>query len=180
LRTKSTASNLLNDDVAHLPLPQLAARGASCASFGATTAAISTASFFRRSDRLFVVLTFLPSARARSQDGRSKSPYRKSFVLARGAAVTGSRYRHCGCLSSGLSKMPQKFPQNIKSPETPRQQELADRMNTAKSVISRRESGQHPTPPQTLRWLGTALEGRALLGFDFGTQACPERELVGL
>ena len=60
------------------------------------------------------------------------------------------------------------------------QQELAEHMGTAASVISRIESGQHRTSAETLRRLAEALEGRAVLGFEFGTQAEPERELVTL
>jgi ribosome-binding protein aMBF1 (putative translation factor) len=60
------------------------------------------------------------------------------------------------------------------------QQELAQRMGTTASVISRIESGQHRTSAETLRRLAEALEGHAVLGFEFGTQAKPERELVAL
>lgn len=60
------------------------------------------------------------------------------------------------------------------------QQQVAERMGTTTSVISRIESGQHRTSTETLRRLAEALEGHALLGFDFGTEADPERELVAL
>lgn len=60
------------------------------------------------------------------------------------------------------------------------QQQVAERMGTTTSVISRIESGQHRTSTETLRRLAEALEGHALLGFDFGTEAEPERELVAL
>lgn len=60
------------------------------------------------------------------------------------------------------------------------QQELANRMATTASVISRIESGQHRTSAETLRRLAQALEGTAVVGFDFGTRANPERELVTL
>lgn len=60
------------------------------------------------------------------------------------------------------------------------QQELADRMGTTKSVVSRIESRQHRTGAETLRRLAAALEGQAVFGFDFGTEAAPERELVAL
>lgn len=49
------------------------------------------------------------------------------------------------------------------------QQELADRMGTTKSVISRIESGQHRTSTDTLRRLAEALDGRAVIGFEFGS-----------
>lgn len=60
------------------------------------------------------------------------------------------------------------------------QQDLAQRMDTTASVISRIESGQHRTSTETLRRLGEALEGHAVLGFDFGTTDQPKRELVTL
>jgi ribosome-binding protein aMBF1 (putative translation factor) len=60
------------------------------------------------------------------------------------------------------------------------QQDLAERMGTTASVISRIESGQHRTSTETLRRLAEALEGHALLGFDFGTIDQPAPELVTL
>lgn len=60
------------------------------------------------------------------------------------------------------------------------QEELAKRMGTTGSVISRIESGQHATSANTLKRLGEALEGQALIGFDFGSEKRPKRELVTL
>lgn len=60
------------------------------------------------------------------------------------------------------------------------QEELAKRMGTTASVISRIESGQHATSAKTLKRLGEALEGQAIIGFDFGSEARPKRELVTL
>ena len=60
------------------------------------------------------------------------------------------------------------------------QQALAERMGTTASAISRLESGQHRTSTETLRRLGAALEGRVVLGFEFGPEAEPTRELVAL
>ena len=60
------------------------------------------------------------------------------------------------------------------------QQDLATRMGTTASVISRIESGQHRTSTETLRRLGEALGGRAVVGFEFGTGSQPDRELVQL
>ena len=60
------------------------------------------------------------------------------------------------------------------------QQDLAKRMGTTASVISRIESGQHRTSTETLRRVAEALEGHAILGFDFGTDGQPEQELVRL
>ena len=42
------------------------------------------------------------------------------------------------------------------------------------------ESGQHRTGTETLRRLAEALEGHAVLGFEFATDGEPERELVAL
>jgi ribosome-binding protein aMBF1 (putative translation factor) len=50
------------------------------------------------------------------------------------------------------------------------QQQLADRMGTTKSVISRLESGQHRTSTETLRRVAEALDGHAVVGFDFGSK----------
>jgi len=60
------------------------------------------------------------------------------------------------------------------------QAELARRMGTTPSVVSRIESGQHATNAQTLKRLAEALEGRAVLGVEFGPPESPERELVVL
>jgi len=57
------------------------------------------------------------------------------------------------------------------------QQELATRMGTTASVISRIESGQHRTSTNTLRRLASALDGQAMLGFEFEPG---ETELVAL
>lgn len=60
------------------------------------------------------------------------------------------------------------------------QEELAHRMSTTASVISRIESGQHATSAKTLKRLGEALGGHAVIGFDFGSAKRPKRELVAL
>jgi ribosome-binding protein aMBF1 (putative translation factor) len=60
------------------------------------------------------------------------------------------------------------------------QAELAARMGTTASAISRIESGQHATNAQTLKKLGDAFGGRAVLGFEFGSAEKPERELITL
>jgi ribosome-binding protein aMBF1 (putative translation factor) len=60
------------------------------------------------------------------------------------------------------------------------QEDLAERMGTTASVISRIESGQHATSAKTLKRLGEALDGHAVIGFDFGTGKHPKRELVAL
>lgn len=60
------------------------------------------------------------------------------------------------------------------------QAELADRMGTTASAISRIESGQHATSAQTLKKLADAFGVRAVLGFEAGTAEQPERELVTL
>lgn len=60
------------------------------------------------------------------------------------------------------------------------QAELADRMDTTASAVSRIESGQHATNAQTLKKLADAFGVRAVFGFEDGTAERPERELVTL
>ena len=48
------------------------------------------------------------------------------------------------------------------------QAELAARMGTTASTVSRIESGQHATSPQTLKKLRKAFGAPADLGFEFG------------
>jgi ribosome-binding protein aMBF1 (putative translation factor) len=58
------------------------------------------------------------------------------------------------------------------------QEELAVRMGTSHSAISRIESGQHSTSVQTLQRLAGALEMRFVMGFEHGPAEKPVRELV--
>ncbi|MGH8326966.1 MAG: helix-turn-helix domain-containing protein [Steroidobacteraceae bacterium] len=58
------------------------------------------------------------------------------------------------------------------------QEELAGRMGTSHSAISRIESGQHSTSVQTLQRLAAALEMRFVMGFEHGPAETPIRELV--
>lgn len=58
------------------------------------------------------------------------------------------------------------------------QAQLAGRMGTSHSAISRIESGQHPTSVRTLQRLATALEMRFVMGFEHGPKKRPVRELV--
>lgn len=60
------------------------------------------------------------------------------------------------------------------------QAELASRMGTTASAISRIESGQHATNAQTLKKLADAFGVRAVFGFEAGSAEQPERELVTL
>lgn len=60
------------------------------------------------------------------------------------------------------------------------QQELAERMGTTKSVISRIESGQHRTSTDTLRRLAEALDGHAVIGFEFDSAQPMAPDLVRL
>jgi ribosome-binding protein aMBF1 (putative translation factor) len=60
------------------------------------------------------------------------------------------------------------------------QQELAERMSTTKSVISRIESGQHRSGTDTLRRLAEALDGHAVIGFEFDSNPPATRDLVRL
>jgi ribosome-binding protein aMBF1 (putative translation factor) len=58
------------------------------------------------------------------------------------------------------------------------QQDVAGRMGSTASVISRIESGQHRISTETLRRLAEALEGHAVFGFQF--DGAEEQELVRL
>lgn len=60
------------------------------------------------------------------------------------------------------------------------QEELAKRMHTTASAISRIESGQHATNARTLVRLAEALDARVVLGFEYGPSAKPRRQLVVL
>ena len=53
------------------------------------------------------------------------------------------------------------------------QQQLAKRMHTTASAISRIESGAHATNARTLMRLADALDARAILGFEYGPQRNP-------
>jgi ribosome-binding protein aMBF1 (putative translation factor) len=58
------------------------------------------------------------------------------------------------------------------------QEELATRMGTSHSAISRIESGQHSTSVRTLQRLAAALDMRFVMGFEHGPAEKPVRELV--
>jgi ribosome-binding protein aMBF1 (putative translation factor) len=58
------------------------------------------------------------------------------------------------------------------------QEQLAKRMGTSHSAISRIESGQHRTSVATLERLAEALEVRFVMGFESGPREAPVRELV--
>jgi ribosome-binding protein aMBF1 (putative translation factor) len=58
------------------------------------------------------------------------------------------------------------------------QQEVAERMGTSHSAISRIESGQHPTKQETLTRLAAALEMDYVQGFRFEEAGKPVTELV--
>ena len=58
------------------------------------------------------------------------------------------------------------------------QAELAERMGTSHSAISRIESGQHPTTVTTLQRVAAALDLRFVMGFESGSAKRPVRELV--
>lgn len=60
------------------------------------------------------------------------------------------------------------------------QQELAERVGTSHSVISRIESGQHPTSVTTLRRLANAFETHLVVGFSDEPEALAEHELVAV
>ncbi len=58
------------------------------------------------------------------------------------------------------------------------QKELADRVGTSHSAISRLESGRHKTSVETLHRVADALGVRLVVGFESGPRKAPKRELV--
>jgi ribosome-binding protein aMBF1 (putative translation factor) len=60
------------------------------------------------------------------------------------------------------------------------QQELAERVGTSHSVISRIESGQHPTSVTTLRRLADAFGTHLVVGFEDELANVNETELVAV
>ena len=60
------------------------------------------------------------------------------------------------------------------------QEQLAQRMWTSHSAISRTESGQHRTSVATLERLAQALEVRFVIGFETGPVEAPISELISL
>jgi ribosome-binding protein aMBF1 (putative translation factor) len=60
------------------------------------------------------------------------------------------------------------------------QEQLAERMGTSHSAISRIERGQHRSSVATLERLAQALEARFVMGFETSPREVPVRELVSL
>lgn len=60
------------------------------------------------------------------------------------------------------------------------QEQLAERMGTSHSAISRIETGQHRTSVATLERLAQALEVRFVMGFEKGSREASARERVSL
>ncbi|MGH9160374.1 MAG: helix-turn-helix transcriptional regulator [Vicinamibacteraceae bacterium] len=60
------------------------------------------------------------------------------------------------------------------------QQELARRVGTSHSAISRLESGRHKTSVETLQRVAEALGVRLVLGFESRSEDAPMRELVSI
>ncbi len=58
------------------------------------------------------------------------------------------------------------------------QKELARRVGTSYSAISRLESGRHKTSVDTLQRVAEALGVRFVLGFESGPRKSPTRELA--
>ena len=58
------------------------------------------------------------------------------------------------------------------------QKELADRIGTSHSAISRIESGRHKTSVDTLQRVAAGLGVRFVFGFESGPRDRPHRELV--
>lgn len=60
------------------------------------------------------------------------------------------------------------------------QEQLAGRIGTTASAISRLESGQHMPSIETLRKLAHAYGGHLLVGFEVPGEATKDRELVAI
>jgi len=60
------------------------------------------------------------------------------------------------------------------------QQQLADKVGTSYSQISRIERGQHETSIRTLRRIAEALDVRLLIGFESKSDQGARRELVAV
>jgi ribosome-binding protein aMBF1 (putative translation factor) len=60
------------------------------------------------------------------------------------------------------------------------QEQLAERMATSHSAISRIESGQHRTSVATLERLAAALEARLVMGFETRSVEAPVRDFVSV
>jgi len=60
------------------------------------------------------------------------------------------------------------------------QQQLAERVGTSHSVISRVESGQYPTSVTTLRRLADAFDTHLVVGFDDKPDRLTQAELVAV
>jgi transcriptional regulator with XRE-family HTH domain len=60
------------------------------------------------------------------------------------------------------------------------QEQLAERMGTSHSAISRIESGQHRTSVSTLERLAEALGARLVMAFETGPPEAPVREFVSV
>lgn len=58
------------------------------------------------------------------------------------------------------------------------QKELARRVGTSHSAISRLESGRHKTSVETLQRVAEALGVRFVVGFESGPRDAPVRDLV--
>jgi ribosome-binding protein aMBF1 (putative translation factor) len=60
------------------------------------------------------------------------------------------------------------------------QEQLAGRIGTTASAISRLESGQHMPSMETLRKLAHASGGHLLVGFEVPGEAAKDRELIAI
>jgi ribosome-binding protein aMBF1 (putative translation factor) len=60
------------------------------------------------------------------------------------------------------------------------QEELARRVGTSYSAISRLESGRHKTSVETLQRVAEGLGVRLVLGFESGPRKAPTREVVSV
>ena len=58
------------------------------------------------------------------------------------------------------------------------QEQLAAKVGTSNTAISRLESGRHSTKPETLSRIAAAMGLRFVMGFESGPEDDPIRELV--
>ena len=60
------------------------------------------------------------------------------------------------------------------------QEDLARRVGTTASAISRIESGRHSTTASTLKRVFEALDGRLLIGIEYEAKGEPQRTIVSV
>jgi ribosome-binding protein aMBF1 (putative translation factor) len=91
---------------------------------------------------------------------------------ARSAAYRGEQRRLAGSQELARLVIRHRAAQGLS------QKELAERVGTSHSAISRIESGRHRTSVTTLQRVAEALDLRLVVGFESGPRERPVRELV--